>query len=440
MALILRPAPAEIGSDVRGPQRQPGVPAAAGVPELVEADPAIRVVVDDVEIFETWGRSWQRGISDAGSGSFTVDSANPVLATIDYGSEVGFTFFSARRHTAIVERIERNIIDPREEIGQTVTFSGRGLVAEWDKALIYPDLATGAPTGSTIQMGPPRQDNRYFNWTALAGMNRNSWPIAVVTDPRYGCGSDALPAQMFAQPDGWPESTAAWIWDRVTTVSAPVGDAYFGHTFTVSSAGRHQVWTAGNDDYEVWIDGVRIAEREGYYSGQSDFFEIELSAASHLIAARVTNYSGPAGLLVSIHPVSSSGVLGTAVTKTSSSGWRVLGYPAAAPGMTVGSAILLLWQAAVVRGMLTGWTLGFNGSVDSNGRPWPVLANLDCQVGVSILSFLDQLAETHIDYSTEPAARTLLCYRIGEMSGSGGLFGSVGDPSPLIELSVSGEG
>lgn len=405
---------------------------------LASTTEGISVTIDGTVPGESWNRTWQRGISDPGSGGLVVPNDDPIMATVDYGSIMRFSLGGIVRQSATVEKIDRVWVDDSEEAGQVATISGRGLVAEWDRALVYPDLGDTTPlaTGLPIQLGPPRQDDRYYNWTASTGVDRTGWPNAVMTDPRYGHRDS--PAQRFVRPDGWPDSTSEWIWDRSSTASVPVGDVYFGHAFEVHTTGRYQVWVAADDNYELWLDGIKILSRDGAYAGAAEHIEIDMDAGNpfHLLAARATNMYGYAGLQVSVLPVSTTGALGTYTTHTVGgvgNGWHVIGYPARPPGQTVGRAIRLEYLGAQRRGMLLDWALGFSETVDSAGQPWPYRSDLTCPVGISMLDMLNRWSQDQIDYSFSPGAKILRAWNIGTM-------GTAATWTDAITLSVDGEG
>lgn len=424
---------------IPGPDRNPGPPAlnpVTSVPltppvlappsTLGAPGPVVQVLVNGAVPSALLETSWQRVLSDPGEGSATVPNG---AASADYGDILTFSMGGKVRHQALIERINEQRIDANEEAGENTTYSGRGLSAEWDRMVIYPDLGAEHPE----RLAPPKQDSRFFNWTASTGIDDTQWGQAVITPARYGKTLlDSGGGQRFYYPEGWPWNQARWIWDRETSNGAPVGDVYFRKTFG-AGAGIYQIWSCADDEYELWINGIKIAERLGVYSGQAEHVEIELGEHFHLLAAKAKNRKGRAGLQVAVLPVKDFGQLGVAIEQTDQS-WKVKGYPKDPPGMTVGQAIKIVHDEAKVRGMLNNWTLGFGKDNDSAGKPWPILSDLSVPVGTTGLGFLSQLSEAHIDWSFSPAQRKLLCYNIDTMGhSSAGL-------TPMTELNVSGEG
>ena len=72
------------------------------------------------------------------------------------------------------------------------------------------------------------------------------------------------------------------------------------------------------------------------------------------------------------------------------------------PGCTPGELVTqILAEHEAVHGEAVGWTLTFNGEVDSAGLAWPTIPILPTQVGDSLPTVLERLAEAWIDFGQE---------------------------------------
>lgn len=423
--LRVAPAPVDVGVVVPGSD---GNPLFVNDPDPPAQPGIMRVYVGGALPAAAWGKACQRAISDPGTGQVTVERTDPTAAA-DYGDPIDFYLGSRLVQTAIVERREDVRITADEERSELVGLGGRGVVAELDNALVYPDLGAEEPA----RLGAPVQTERHMNWTSSTWGPTAAWTGAVATNPLYG---DEDPR--FARPDGWPPAEAAqWIWDRPGTLPwHPTGDVYFRYEFGVSLPGPHMVWAAASDDYELWLDGTQVLSRSGFYTGQAESVQVDLGNHFHQIAVRATNRVGRGGLIFAVLPILSSGLLGTAAG--ASGPWvRCTGYPTTPPGTTAGRAMRALVAEAAYRhaaaGSPFGWSCGFGDYVDSNGRSWDTVTDLTIPVGLSLLGVLAQLAEAHVDWTFMPGARRLLMFRKDEMGRNTAL------PPDLTELTVAGE-
>jgi LysM repeat protein len=123
----------------------------------------------------------------------------------------------------------------------------------------------------------------------------------------------------------------------------------------------------------------------------------------------------PAGLIASIYTYTADGP-STLLAHTDRT-WKVVGYPAHPPGMTPGQVIRLVHRKALDRGSPIGqWSLKFTDSVDSAGKPWPVVADIASKVGTNYLTFLQELCVTYIDVWAAPGTKDL--YAENPLSGN----------------------
>jgi hypothetical protein len=95
---------------------------------------------------------------------------------------------------------------------------------------------------------------------------------------------------------------------------------------------------------------------------------------------------------------------------------KIVEYPPAPPSMTIGEIlyqVLAEWQDA---GWTTGWTIDFDGDLDSKRQPWIATPEITTKVGTSGETFLwHEIAGTWADLRAVPGERILQAYNIGTM-------------------------
>jgi hypothetical protein len=367
-------------------------------------------------------------INDTGTGSAAGPLSDPVTAGIVEDDLIRFTLKGTAVLMARAMKITRNDRTPEEEAGMFSTVHCDGVGIEWAEATVYPDLGAGAPE----RMAPPKQDVRIFNYSASTGVDDSAWTPAVETDPLYGEGVD----QRFTRPEGWPDPLASWIWSVDSSTSVPVGTMRFRRVFNIPGGlGGDlpcQIWVASDGLGEFSLNGIKLFDLPGPYTGQSFHADLVLGNHFHLVASELTNFIGRSGLIYSVMPIDGDR-LGPAVARSDPS-TKTFGY---APTATFGAGkiIRILYAENRVRGgPLISWTCAFTDDVDSNGNPWPEIESYQVRVGLDLLSVLKQMAEEHIDFRFSPSTRTLYAYRIGEMGTSSGVL--LGDPSVLRGVTI----
>lgn len=362
---------------------------------------------------DSFARQFQDGLSDTGSGQISLLSTD---ATLDDGAKV--VRFKVADTYAFAMRLERQrlrTIAGGEESDQVVELTGRGIVAEWEDAVVY-------PYGGLSQR--PISDSRAFTW-ASPELSTDGWPAAVVE-----VGSVAVQDQLdpplhapWFPPLGWPANDLApsWIWSRSQNLTQmPAGSSLFRSTFTAASAGRVSIFYTADSRCRVWLDGVLLSdwtsqpnERSFIYAYRSTPY---VSAGTHTIAieadsqAWVETLPGVIRGLV-LCAVYTGGVGGTFNSSTrllkSDATWKCLDYPTVYPAPTPGKILSTLLSEAQARGVLTGWSLGCTDTVDSAGQPWPVDAAYILRVGDTYLSVLKALADVSIDFRARPSGKVL---------------------------------
>lgn len=352
-------------------------------------------------------RQWLDQLNDVGQGSFTVLAADPDLADFTFDDIIRMRLDGTDRFAFLVEQMVKRTLDPGEEASQTITVSGRGVLAILEDAPIYPEL--GLPS----RLNPQQ---RLFNWTSK-DYDDSAWPSAFgIKQQGSTVGSaELLPGQWGGAPDGFPVSVAYWIWsqDQDDDVSPPqpVGRSLFRQTFTLAEEAGVRIFVNADDGFRLYIDGVLIAEETRAFMWQ-EVREVEppihLDAGTHQIAIEGINIDRPnndatnvAGVIAAIYSTTAGGELSTLITYTDES-WLTLGYPTTAPGMTPGQILDIALTEAQARGELAGVTWDFDADDDSDGNPWDHTLDLQVDVGSSILDLARKLIATSIDIRMSP--------------------------------------
>jgi hypothetical protein len=371
-----------------------------------------------------FGKQWQKTKSDVGSGQVQLANNDANLPAITYGDFVRFDLDGTPDFLMLVEAIDTVSIAPAEEVDEVTTITGRGSLAQWEQAIVLP------PNGVA---GQPYTETRVFDWGAAelhiaisTAAAPTRWQAAVLLT-QVGQGSEGAPPPEFPErwlgyPLGWSDPTGYWVWSEAAGAgpAMPAGTSYFARDVNVPTAGYYAVYMAADNRYTLKIDGVVIdtfeeeQSQEGYqYTRRADLF---LTAGIHRIAAKVTNDSATelAGFVSALWSQDAERNDDTLILRADDS-WSAIGYPDVAPGFTAGHVIRILLEEAQDNGALTGWTLDFTDTVDSEGNAWPVDQQFSFRVGMDLLSVLRQLGSSDIDYIADPASLTLHAYVIDGM-------------------------
>ena len=396
------------------------------------------ILVPAVTLTDTFERSIQEVLNDAGSGTFSVLESHPDLAELTFGRLAMITdSIAATRFGVLIESQERVILEREGLQTRVVRISGRLLPALLEGAVVEPE------GGAALHN---KTDTRYFNF-ASPYLDDSGWASAVETPLHYedpaGNPFGPLPPR---NPQGWPDDTAMWIWDRDSGYNGvPPGTVWFRHSFTVGSPFSGGLWVAADDAFEVWLDG-QPQFSEGFdtgYLGRGRMQPVSLSAGDHLLAVRAENLNSlKAGLLVSLVELDADGDVVSVITN-SSDAWVQVGYTDP-PGFTAGEVldILIYYEAQNGRGGLAGLDTTFGASVTSDSESWPVVPEIALKVGDDYLTVLRQLVPAYIDFKVslfdEDPTIYLEAYAAGSLGVASGVEYEAG--ISLAALRVDGEG
>lgn len=331
----------------------------------------------------SWGKSWNDLLNDGGAGAVNLALTDPDIAHIVEGRLIRFDLDNVARFTAVIERIHRQAVAQGEEHDQVVNAGGRGHIALLEDAVVYPELGAG---------WEPSSELRYFNY-ASKYIDVSAWATPVDTP---------LSLDPVWDPEGFPDPGAGHIWDRLTNnVGVPAGDCYFHSTF-VSGDQIVSVHAHADDLAELWIDGVFVGAvtNVGASAPVMMSVPVRVSAGTHTIRVKATNLND---LKATFRMTVMNEDHTTVLRHTDATNWKVLAYPAAEPGFTVGKMVRHLLAEAQVRGALAGWGRSFTDTRDADGVAWPTNQAFFFRTGLDYLSMLRELSEKHdVDFAARP--------------------------------------
>lgn len=392
-------------------------------------------------------RKWRDPLNEAGAGSFVLPNGDADLAACEFGNIITFSHRTVPRWSMFVRRHERLSRAPGEEHDQITVVSGLGLESVLEEAVVYPQNGAG---------NIPFYDVRYFNF-AVPEYDDSTW-IAPTEVPAQPFFNPPNASYQRARPTGFPNTTAVGIWSSPMPANdvQPGAFGYFRGEFTLTEAVQAKVYLAGDDTYELWIDGLLMFQYldpsgTGWWEGQS--FDVTLSAGTHLIAARVVcgafdaygdtiilsagPWDPPPGhynvgeLLVAVYSIDiTTGTNVDLLFETNLTDWVVFEQDPATmepPGFTPGEVVNVLMDEAQARGALVDVTRTWTDDLDSNGTPWPLTADITFRVGINYYGVLRQLTEGYLDFdfAADALEMSLWTARGTDVSGTAQLAGGV---------------
>lgn len=352
------------------------------------------------------GRQWLDDLSSEGSYSIEskLDHADEALLTD--GRVLRFLIDGAPRWAGLVEGRNLVLADPSSrQSGRVIGASGRGLLAIFDDAAVLPELGFGRISPDTRHVG---WMSRYYDHTG--------WGAAVELKQQ-----DDLAEPWSGAPQGWPDPNAKWIGPTDGDVPpADPGDIYFWGTYTIpeDEGGDYRIHVTADDGFDLFRDGdLEAAEARVALWGVTRTLDFQADEGEHFFGAKLTNFDRPnpdtnvTGFILSLSKMLGGGAaVGPPVSGTSS-GTKMLAYPASEPGMTVGHIMRVLIEENQALDWHTDLTLSFTDTEDSDGVPWPVELNRAYQVGSSLSEVLRDLTDSHVaEFAMDPVGKVLHAY------------------------------
>lgn len=370
---------------------------------------------------------WQEVLNEPGTWSLELPIDDAATTSATYGNVVRFLVDGEPAFSGIIEQRNLHFVARGEEAEQTLTLSGRGLLAEWEDAVVYPKWGVD-------QL--PQSDVRPVNWCYPENPYFLNWPYAHVLYPKIAnqIGTDPPYHEPWYPPKGWPPPIdCSWIWSSNRGNTYPAGRSLFIYVWQAPSDCLMEIYLAVDYKASFLIDGITILETdEVVENGFTDCYRmiVPVSAGYHAFGIEAWVEPNPANGLkrgmvaCSAHVVPGGDAPLSAATSVfvTDGTWQCLDYPTNVPSKTAGALIYELLLEAAARGALSGWTLSFNDLVDSDGDPWPSMWEEVLQIGQDYLSVLRQLSEQYMDFTADPVAKRLNAYVRGRSGTSAATY------------------
>lgn len=203
--------------------------------------------------------------------------------------------------------------------GRTISrVSWGGDIAAWNEARLVGMDSSGSALKEVIKRG-------YSVWSEWASFPEGTTSLRLsikYSDGNAEVGNGYVWVKRYICP--WntascpSDDSALWIWDRDSRSGAPTGDTYFRKRFTVASLTTARLVVRADDMAEIYLDGQKLNVSPS--ASQASEIQVSLSPGEHVIAAKATNTSGPAGLVLTLVDGNGATIVHTDGT------WKVLGY------------------------------------------------------------------------------------------------------------------
>lgn len=374
---------------------------------LARADLAVKATLT-----EAWGKQWQEVLNDTGYGTVTLANDDTDLALVDYGDYLRFSLDGINRFISIVETIDRQQIAPGEEHDEVTVISGRGSLAVFENAVVFPDWSIDQQ---------PINDTFTYSFASL-NLLGNDPDDFVAGGTLYDMGDITA----IGYPTNIPDGFVHWVAPSAPDGGGdhPLGDWYMFDVFCVPD-GLYRIFVAADDGMDVWLDDTPIIKRDIDTLTEAVTIDVVLTSSCHGLAAKITNLpfagTNPSQIIFAVYPVNQDGTLGTIAhwsdpTYVDLYAWD---FPADPPAPTPGDIMHTLITVAQSEGWDDPIVEDFDGTNDSDGVAWPDRTEFTVQIGTNLLTVLKQLAETRFDMRMDPTTLTLHLYAapIGTVSG-----------------------
>ncbi len=389
---------------------------------LARADLSVKATLD-----EAWGKQWQEVLNDTGFGKVTLANDDANLALVEYGDYLRFSLDGVNRFISIVETMERNQIDQSEEVDEATVLGGRGSLAVFENAIVFPDWSIDQQ---------PINDTFTFSFAALS--NVGNGPDFQTGGLAYDMGTITA----VGIPTNIPDGFVHWVAPSAPNGAGthPLGDWYFFNIFCVPN-GLYRIFIAGDDGMDIWLDDTPLIKRDIGTYNEAVTVDVVLTSFCHGLAGRINNEShpdpNPTRVVFAVYPILPDGTLDTIAawsdpTYVDLFTWD---FPAEPPAPYPGGIVVDLIASAQSNGWDDPIVEDFDSSLDSDGNAWPDRTEFTVQIGTDLLTVLKQLAETWFDMRMDPTTLTLHLYAtpIGAVSGV-----SYVEATSITDLKLSG--
>lgn len=335
------------------------------------------------------GLRWQDEHNTPGMGSvrLPLDTvlAKPVLK--NYFNVVQIRLDGQPVKAWIVTRIE---VEPGDAPDRWVTFSGPGVLALVQNAVVYPEYTLRRHSA----------DSRSFDF----GSKDGSWRVTSEWHAPLGIRQGSATSIRAGYPLRWPDPAAQWLWRTSPNAANTSGTNWFRGQFTLAADTRISIYAAGDDRLWLQLDGEEVINRGVRGWRTPAVYTADLAAGTHLIAAAVQNVQTidplrSGAFLCSVARVDRNNKILAWIKRSTPASFMVKGYgrPPGFFGPSIWKTLVTEAQARGVAG-LAPVTFGFSDTIDSDGVAWTERNDRRFDIGSrDLLDVTAQLTETDFD-------------------------------------------
>lgn len=403
--------------------------AAAITAQLLQAD---ETVISTLRI-DGPQSNYSELLSDAGAAQVTI----PGDVAVDLGQLVRFkkdgsTDFTMRIEPPLDRTVEGKVPSEVQSV-----IHGRDWVAEFDDVCLAPPMGRGVK---------PEWSEGVYDWrhpiVPLTGSVAPTYLGSLFTadvDPLGGAASAPPTAKSGYPPEDWVDTFTGWNSGAAVDGSgshATTAVAYATLDLPVTSGFLCGQWSA-DDTGELAVGGVLLDSCTTWWKSRNwglddvdtGTLTIRMRIANAVVPGNPSNVGNPlAWALTAYQPTGSnqSKVFANVIARTGANTgptdaltdggkWSVLWSPASPPGITVARAVRHQFDLAQARGLLTGWTLDFSDTLDSDGASWTARSDISWRTNDTMLAWLRQLAARGMcDFGANQSARELRLWLPGQ--------------------------
>ncbi|MGZ6838565.1 MAG: hypothetical protein ACXVGE_22100, partial [Blastococcus sp.] len=308
---------------------------------------------------------WQDELNTPGAGSFDVQLDDAILTAhsnlLDDFNIVQISVNGTPVKSFVIEAKNRVNVGAGEQADRWVTVSGRGVLCLLGNAVVYPEYPLRYNTADLRSFDYGSKDGGWrvtSDWGTPLGVTQGS--SSSIRGTRY--------------PLYWPDHAAQWLWSVNPNAASAPGANYFRGSFSLASATRVTIYAAGDNDLELQLDGEVVIRSNNWRHCAT--YSVDLAAGTHLVAAKVVNYStatgnNPAGFICSVGRVDRNNKLQQWLLRGTTSTFKVRGY-GSPPGWYSASILKTLVTEAQARSVVgfSPITFGFTDTTDTSGAVW----------------------------------------------------------------------
>lgn len=375
---------------------------------------------------------WEDLDNQIGNGRLSLPGDDPDGVEFTVGRDIWlYHRGTAAYHLSISKSPRRVLHSPEgEEAEERWEVAAEGILDEWMYANVLPFKGTTSalaimPQHRLYTFASPDYPwaTAAYGWGSPVGglvANDPESPRRIQVEYRIVTTGDEDDVQQVYPPAPleWVLPQAEWIWSQADTTIP--GYAFFRTEFTLAEAKTVTFDVTADNYYTLFLDGQPLlGEDADPWCWQTFKRHVitDMPAGTYTIGAVVQNIESdafnPAGFLFAAYVADADGGVAETVRWSSPFGWVSIGYPPDDewPGWTPGLIIEDALAEFQSLGFLTGWTLDFTSTTDSNGDPWEPMSIFSVPIGQPAFSILQGLVDAgKIDFRALPTSRTLQAF------------------------------